>query len=60
MCECPLDRQMASQVSGWIYGSEVQGRGPGWSYKFVEFISIQMEFKAVKLDVLINRVSIQS
>lgn len=60
MCKCPLDTYVAGQVSNRVYDSQDQGRGHGWSYKFVKFIRMWMEFQAMKLDVLINRVNIQS
>ena len=36
---CPLDVYVACQVSSWIHDSEAEGRGPGWSNKFVGFMS---------------------
>lgn len=64
MCKYPLDTYVAGQltyvVSNWVYDSQDQGRGRGWSYKFVKFIRMWMKFQAMKLDVLINRVNIQS
>ena len=37
---CMPIRHLSGIPDEWlIYDLEVQGRGPGWSYKFVEFVS---------------------